>query len=125
MVRGTTSRMTMTLAGSEGTSFEDMLNCERLCDDVGVDRKSGDEAVSLHSDAPMAWSLGERRQMRDDAMFEVLRSRVDKVIALELVLVLDLIVLLPENICIALGRCSDHAVSHASGRDVVEVSWCC
>lgn len=65
----------MTLAGSEGTSFEDMLNCERLCDEVGVDRNSGDEGVSV------AWSLGERRQSRNDAMFEVLRSRVDEVIA--------------------------------------------
>lgn len=28
MVLGTTSRMTMTLAGSEGTSFEDILNVQ-------------------------------------------------------------------------------------------------
>lgn len=125
MVRGTTSRMTMTLAGSEGTNFEDMLNCECLCNEVGLDRKSGDEALSIQSHAPVAWSSDERRQSRDDAMFEGLRSRVDEVIAQELVLGLDLIVLLPGYICVALGRCSDHAVSHASGRDVVEVSWCC
>jgi hypothetical protein len=51
---------------------------------------------------PVAWSLGERRQSRDDAMFEVLRSRVDEVIALELVLIVGLIVLLPKvYICFA------------------------
>jgi hypothetical protein len=47
MVLGTTSRMTMTLAGSEGTSFEDMLNCASYCDEIGVDEKSGEEAVSI------------------------------------------------------------------------------
>jgi hypothetical protein len=72
MTLGTTSRMTMTLAGSEGTSLEDMLwegldqfTCEDSC------------ATVCYSDRRLRLRIEDVRQkLGDDAMFEM-RSRVE------------------------------------------------
>jgi hypothetical protein len=73
IIRGTTSRITITLAGSEGTSFEDMTgSCG--CIELGVVEV---QDVVVRSNATMLrnwWlvDLDDRRQVDpDDAMFDV------------------------------------------------------